>query len=213
MNNFYIIAHRGVTENGLIENSLKSLTAIKSLKKNIRLGIEFDIQLTSDNKIVIYHDDKIKDKEVEKTNYNDLKKLNNDIIEVEEILKEFNNTDYMLNIELKNYSNNINRLNIFAKILDEIVCKYKIKYYYSSFDKNICNILNGCHFISEDINDKNVKITEYKYVNNFENLLGVFTLYDNSDFDESIITGLVSKGVVCLITDNVEKLINYLYKD
>ena len=137
MNNFYILAHRGVTENGLIDNSIESLTAIKCLKNNIKLGIEFDIQLTSDNKIIIYHDQHLNNKEVEKTTFNELKFLDNNIIEIDEILVEFNNTNFMLNIELKNYSNNYNRLILFVKILEDIVCKYKINYFYSSFDINI----------------------------------------------------------------------------
>lgn len=213
MNNFYIIAHRGVTENGFLENSKKSLTAIKSFNKMIKLGIEFDIQITSDNKIVIYHDNMMEDKEIEKTNYKVLKDLNSELIDIEEILKEFDNTDYLLNIELKNYSNSDDRLSIFVNILESIVSLYNVNYYYSSFDKNICKKLSGCYFISEDINSKNVRITEYKNINNFKNLLGAYTLFDSPDFNKSIIDVIISKGILYLITDNVEKLINYLYKD
>lgn len=213
MNNFYILAHRGVTENGLIDNSLESLTEIKCFKNNIKLGIEFDIQLTSDNKIIIYHDQNLNNKEVEKTTFNELKFLDNNIIEIDEILVEFNNTNFMLNIELKNYSNNYNRLILFVKILEDIVCKYKINYFYSSFDINISNILNDCYLISEDINTENVKITNYNNFTKYKNILGIYTLYDNIDFNESIINSLLSKNIKYLITDNVKKLINYLYKD
>ena len=213
MNNFYIIAHRGVTENGLVENSLKSLTAIKSFNKDINLGIEFDIQLTADNKIIIFHDEKIKKKVVEQITYSEILEIDKDIIELEELLIEFSNTNFLLNIELKNYSNNLDRLNIFTKILKETVSKYNVNFYYSSFDINICKILDNCYFISEDINDKNVKITDYKYINKFDNLIGVYTLFDSINFDISFLEEAVSNNIRYLITDNVEKLINYLYKD
>ena len=101
MNNFYIIAHRGVTEYGLKENTKKSLTAIKSIKTDLNLGIESDIQLTADNKIIIFHDEEINEKVIEQTTYSEILKNDNDIIELEDLLKEFDNTKLLLNIELK----------------------------------------------------------------------------------------------------------------
>ena len=53
--NFCIIAHRGVTENGSKDNSLQALKEIKEIKSVYTLGVEFDIQLTIDNKIILFH--------------------------------------------------------------------------------------------------------------------------------------------------------------
>lgn len=213
MNNFYIIAHRGVTENGLKENTKESLTAIKSIKTDIKLGIEFDIQITLDNKIIIFHDEEIDKKIIEQTTYSEILEIDNDIIELEEILKEFDNTKFLLNIELKNYSNKINRLKLFIKLTKEIIARYDINFYFSSFDREICSNLENCYYISEEINDKNVDITEYNCLKNYDNLVGVYTLYDNNNFNLLFIDEVLSKKIIYLITDNVEKLINYLYKD
>ena len=52
-----IIAHRGVFDNEtIIENSLDSFKKAISLK----YPIEFDVQLTKDNKLVVFHDDDLK---------------------------------------------------------------------------------------------------------------------------------------------------------
>ena len=52
-----IIAHRGIHDNITTpENSISSFR--KAIDKN--LPIEFDIQLTKDNKLVIFHDDNLK---------------------------------------------------------------------------------------------------------------------------------------------------------
>ena len=51
-----VIAHRGIFDNLKVpENSVKSF--IDAINKNY--GIEFDIHLTKDNKIVVFHDDKL----------------------------------------------------------------------------------------------------------------------------------------------------------
>ena len=216
MKDFYIIAHRGVTENGLLENSLESLNDIKNIKSQYNLGIEFDIQLTLDNRIIIFHDEDIQGYCIEKTDYYKIKNLNKNIIELKDILEDFNNTNFILNIELKNYTNNKNRQDIFSSKVNDLVCKFNIKYYYSSFSKIIVNKLNEldkCYFISEEYNDNNVSITDYNFIDYYDNIVGVYTLYNDNNFNEDIIDKLIHKGVRYFITDNVEKLTNYLYKD
>ena len=57
MNKPKIIAHRGVFDNQkIIENTLESF------QKAIQLNypIEFDVQLTTDNQLVVFHDDNLK---------------------------------------------------------------------------------------------------------------------------------------------------------
>lgn len=212
MKNFYIIAHRGVTEYGLEDNSIKSLDAIKEFSNDIKLGIEFDIQFTLDNKIVLYHDEYLDGNRVEEMKYSEIITKKPLIIELEKVLNSFNNTDYLLNIEIKNYSNKIFRLKEFIENIKLQLEGYNLNYVFSSFDKNICGIFKDCLYISEDINENNVSITEYKFINEFNKLIGVYTLYDKN-FEECILEDIIKKGVMYLITDNVEKLINYLYKD
>jgi glycerophosphoryl diester phosphodiesterase len=57
-----ILAHRGVIEKNK-ENTLSSLKAIKKYSNtaNIKFGVEFDINLTSDLQLVLYHDEYIKE--------------------------------------------------------------------------------------------------------------------------------------------------------
>lgn len=72
-----IIAHRGIHDNITTpENSISSFR--KAIDKN--LPIEFDIQLTKDNKLVIFHDDNLKrmtnkDKFIKECTYEEIKDL------------------------------------------------------------------------------------------------------------------------------------------
>lgn len=68
-----VIAHRGfwLTE-GSSQNSIASL---ENARKAEVYGSEFDVHLTADNVLVVYHDNKIDGRDVQKCNYKDLTKL------------------------------------------------------------------------------------------------------------------------------------------
>ena len=72
-----IIAHRGVNNNKDVpENSMKAFK--KAIDKNY--GIEFDIEITKDNVLVIHHDDNLVrmtgiNKKVEDMDFEEIKKL------------------------------------------------------------------------------------------------------------------------------------------
>lgn len=210
MNNYIIIAHRGITKI-YNDNSLSSLLEIKKIKTNFKLGIEFDIQITKDNKIILYHDEFVMSGRVNDYTFFEIKKYNNNIIKLEELLNEFNNTEYLLDIEIKCYNSNdiINNINLVIDLVD----KYNINYFYSSFSFDIVKKIKEkekvIYFISEDLEDKNVDITSYKLIDNFHNVKGVYTLYDNN-FDESSIRKMLDNKINYFITDDVEKTINYL---
>lgn len=210
MNNYIIIAHRGITEI-YNDNSLSSLLEIKKIKTNFKLGIEFDIQITKDNKIILYHDEFVMSGRVNDYTFFEIKKYNNNIIKLEELLNEFNNTEYLLDIEIKCYNSNdiINNINLVIDLVD----KYNINYFYSSFSFDIVKIIKEkekvIYFISEDLEDKNVDITSYKLIDNFHNVKGVYTLYDNN-FNESSIRKMLDNKINYFITDDVEKTINYI---
>ena len=210
MNNYIIIAHRGITEI-YNDNSLSSLLEIKKIKTNFKLGIEFDIQITKDNIIILYHDEFVMSGRVNDYTFFEIKKYNNNIIKLEELLNEFNNTEYLLDIEIKCYNSNdiINNINLVIDLVD----KYNINYFYSSFSFDIVKKIKEkekvIYFISEDLEDKNVDITSYKLIDNFHNVKGVYTLYDNN-FDESSIRKMLDNKINYFITDDVEKTINYL---
>ena len=214
MKKYMIIAHRGVTEHGHKDNSFQSLIGIKDIKSEFTLGVEFDIQLTADNKLVLYHDEYLENISIENSYFKDIIKKDESVIELHKILREFDNTEYILNIELKCYSSN--RLDIYCNILIDLLKKYNARYILSSFNFNLVKLLKNISFfdiyyISENIDDKNVSITNYECFNRFNNIIAIYTLYDEL-FNEDKLLDILKAEINILITDNVEKLNNYLIK-
>ncbi|MDD2436270.1 MAG: glycerophosphodiester phosphodiesterase family protein [Massilibacteroides sp.] len=72
-NKSQIIAHRGYwnTESSS-QNSLKSLKLAHDIQA---YGSEFDVHLTADNVLVVFHDDRIDGRRIQDLNYADLKKM------------------------------------------------------------------------------------------------------------------------------------------
>ena len=134
-----LIAHRGIFDNEKVpENSIKAfMNAVN--KKYI---IEFDIHLTKDNKIVVFHDDKldrmtnkkgfIKDYEFEELRKTRLLNTKYFIPSLEEVLSLINGKVPIL-IEIK-YDNNKKRL---CKDLIKILDNYKGEFAVQSFDPYI----------------------------------------------------------------------------
>lgn len=104
-----IICHRGIIREK--ENQFDSLVSIKDIKLNNNklLGIEFDIQLTKDNKIVCYHDKDLKRLHnkvynINELNYKDLEQYNIPLFS--SIINELKDNDnFFMDIELKYYDN------------------------------------------------------------------------------------------------------------
>ena len=131
-----IIAHRGIHDNITTpENSISSFK--KALDKNV--PIEFDIQITKDNKLVIFHDDNLKrmtgvDKFIQDTDFADVRKLRllntNEIIPTFKEVLDLVNSKILLDIEIKNTNK--------KKLVVELVLKelenYKGKVYLKSFN-------------------------------------------------------------------------------
>ena len=103
-----IIAHRGVFDNKSVpENSM--LSFMNAIKYNY--PIELDVQLTKDNKLVVFHDDNLLrmtgyDKLLQEANYSEISNLkllnaNENIPTFNEVLKLINNRVF-LDIEVKN---------------------------------------------------------------------------------------------------------------
>ena len=101
-----IIAHRGIHNEAIPENSMKAFSL--ALKKNI--PIEFDIHILKDKNIVVFHDDNLKrmtnkDKFIKECTYEEIKDLklkNTDekIPLLKDVLKLVNGK-VLLDIELK----------------------------------------------------------------------------------------------------------------
>ncbi len=131
-----IIAHRGIHDNITTpENSISSFK--KAIDKN--LPIEFDIQLTKDNKLVIFHDDNLKrmtgvDKFIQEMNFDEVRKLkllntNESIPTFKEVL-DLVNKKVLLDIEIKNTNKKKQVVELVLKELEN----YKGEVYLKSFN-------------------------------------------------------------------------------
>ena len=109
-----------------------------------------------------------------------------------------------------------NRLDIYCNILIDLLEKYNVRYILSSFNINLVKLLKkisffDIYYISENIEDKNVSITNYECFNRFNNIIAIYTLYDELLNEEKLLD-ILKAEINILITDNVEKLNNYLVK-
>lgn len=96
INKKLIIAHRGASANAK-ENSMDAL------RKSIQIGadmIEFDVRRTKDDIFIAYHDEFINNNPINEILYDEIKKIDNDILTVEEILG-FTKGKIKLDVELK----------------------------------------------------------------------------------------------------------------
>ena len=186
-----IIAHRGIYNSKIKENTyLAIFNAFNN--KNI-YGVEFDIRLTKDNKIVIIHDKTINRtsngigivenmtlKELQKYNFGS-KNFYQTIPTLEKILEINTNKLFLIEIKVSNNSK------LFSKILLDILDKYKTqKIYLMSFNKEILNIIknNNVNFNIGLIYLTN-NIKSYKY--NF------YVLYDKF-INKDLINNLINRN-------------------
>ena len=119
-----IISHRGFRKNGEPDNSMPAFhSAINSFAD----GFEFDIQLTSDRKFVVFHDDTLATlgiaKPINEIPFKEVISLELaegiTIPSLEEVLETFGNKT-LLNIEYKNQEEGVEEL-------VELIHKYKLK--------------------------------------------------------------------------------------
>lgn len=238
-----ILAHRGVIKENK-ENTLSSLKAIKKYSNttDIGFGVEFDINLTLDLQLILYHDECVKGTEKKITNltYTELKSLDNELTLLEEVLDEFDCTDYILDIELKEYP--LDKIN-FCNLFIELVNKYnQLNYFTSSFDKSIVEYLRNKNIISYQLVDKedlisigeintidddenNVDDVDDKFIINYwdtkfvskrKNVVGIYTLCDKNFInycttDNNYFWLKNILDIQYLITDDVDETI-YLVK-
>ena len=134
-----LIAHRGLHKNKIIpENSMLAFKA--AIEKNY--AIEFDINITKDNQIVVFHDDDLnrlcnKKENIEDVSYDFLKDLNlyesNEKIPLlKELLDEVAGKIPLI-IEIKKHKN----IGLLENILFEMLKEYKGEYFICSFEKDI----------------------------------------------------------------------------
>lgn len=116
-----IQSHRGLWIHGLQQNSL---SAIEAAYKNGYEMAEFDVRLTADDVVVLFHDEGFKNKLIRKTNFVELQSLT-PITTLEELMTWFVKTkEFKLNIEIK--SRDIFNYKLEKKI-SELIRKYQVE--------------------------------------------------------------------------------------
>ena len=122
----YII-HRGITSKNIKENSYLAIK--KAIKDKESIGVEFDIRLTKDKKIVLSHNSLINLNVIEETNYSELIK-NNYLTTLDKILDIDTNKIFLIDIKTNN------NYKVFGDILMNTINKY---------NKNIYIIFTTAH--------------------------------------------------------------------
>ncbi len=177
-----LIAHRGLTTKNIKENTIEAF--LNAIENNYD-GIELDIRLTKDKKVVVLHDkfinrtsdgsgniNNLTYKEVLKYNFG-TKTIKSKIPLLSNVIKKINHK--IIIIELKE--------KIELSILENILCKNKSNIYYiCSFNKSYIDNLKGSiyklglinYVFNSKINLKNynfVLILESLFTNNIYNYL------------------------------------------
>ena len=183
----YII-HRGITSNRFKENSYIAIK--RALIDKSSLGVEFDIRLAKDDKIVLSHDNIINFNYIENMNYNDIIK-NKYLTTLDKVLTI--NTDKILLIDIK-VNNNYKKFgNLLLKELD----KYEKNIYLASFNKKVIKYLRKKTKYKKGIITLNYKksnndfvVINYntissKKINDIKNKeIFIWTIHNNNDLEK-----------------------------
>ena len=137
----HLLIHRGLAKKTFKENTLKSFKYC--FQKNF--GIETDLHVTKDNKIICFHDFNLKkqfkiNKYVNKTNYKDLvnisRKNKKPIPLLSDLIKESNNKSFLM-LEIKPILQK-DKINLLLKEINKLK-----NFSITSFkEKNIINLYN-----------------------------------------------------------------------
>ena len=202
-----LIAHRGLTTENIKENTMEAfLNAIN----NDYIGIELDIRLTKDKKIVVLHDKLINrtsngSGNINNITYKDLLKYNFGSYKIKSKIP-------LLSEVIKNISNKIIIIELKEKIdlkeLENILSKNQTnKYYISSFNKEYIDNIKGIKYKIGLINyifNSNIDIKNYNFILILESL---FTK-DIYNYLNSINVEPILYGVLNHITLKNKDIIN-----
>lgn len=168
------IAHRGKNNHQFTENTKEAL--LECLTKDYISGVEFDIRITKDKKIIIYHNMLFFDNsnnlcQISKKNLKEIKKLYPNISTLDEFLKKVKNNKILV-IEIKEERDDfdvfiITLFNILKKYryLNIYICSFnyklirKIKSKYSGYK---CGLVVGYLMNTKNI-DNNLDFFLYSY--------------------------------------------------
>lgn len=143
-----LIAHRGLVNNELKENTIEAFKA--AIQSDKYIGFELDIRQTKDKEFVVYHDLLFKGRLISDIFYKELKSDN--IPKLVDVLKL--NTNKIIMIEIKDVKMDLTSL---IKILN----KFKQRdIYISSFNNKVLKEIKAL--------DKKIKVGSLNYILNSE---------------------------------------------
>lgn len=129
----YII-HRGITSDSVSENSYRSIK--RAIRDYYSLGVEFDIRLTKDNKIILAHDSVLGFNKIENMYYKDIIKI-----------KYFTSLDTILDIDTNKILlidiKTSNNYKVFGDVLIKHLENCNRNIYLCSFDRKILKYLRN----------------------------------------------------------------------
>lgn len=159
----YII-HRGITSSSIKENSYLAIK--KALGDPNSSGVEFDIRLTNDKRIVLSHNSLIHLNSIENLNYNDIIK-HTYLTTLDKIL-EIDSSKIML-IDVKTRNN----YKVFGDVLIEYLKNTNKNIYIASFDRRFIRYLKkkikykcGVIYVYYRRNNYKFNLINYKFITN-----------------------------------------------
>lgn len=161
----HFIAHRGLDKHNYRENTIKALN--EALKQEYIDGVELDVRISKDNKLIIYHNMSYVRKGVRKFVKNImLRELEEDGIDSLEVFLNKLKTNKIILLDIKDEFNN----NLLIKNLLKLLKKYsKINIWICSFNYNLVNKLTNkskynVGLIIGDIVNKGKDINKFNFV-------------------------------------------------
>lgn len=207
-----LIAHRGLTNEYIKENTLEAF--INALENNYD-GIELDIRLTKDKKIVVLHDKLINRTSDGKGNINNL--TYNEVLKYNFGTKKKKAKIPLLSTILENIHNKTIIIELKEKIelieLEEVLNKNKSNnYYLCSFNKSYIDNLKGSRYKLGLINyifNSKINLEDYNFLLILESLFNenIYEFLKNKEI-ESIIYGI--KNNISLKNKEILNEIKYI---
>lgn len=158
----YIISHRANNNHGFKENSLEAIKEV--LSKEYIDGVEIDVRLTKDKKIILHHGLIISKKGLINNLY--FKEIKNDVNLLSEILKNIK-TEKIILIDIKC---ELCDIDVFVSKLNKILKKYKyLNIYLCSFNFELIKKLKQTYnyktgLIISNIMNKTKEINDFDFV-------------------------------------------------
>lgn len=130
-----IISHASNVTKG---NGIVTYEKLNSALKYSPDMIEVDLNLTKDNKFICIHDPFLENKRISNSTFLELKKINPDVLEINEVFDIVNKRKPLL-LDIKNYG--INNFHLFSRIIDLVNSHKEEDYIFESFDLDLLNDL------------------------------------------------------------------------